>query len=36
MEKTTSFLSLCGITRVCHEETELEDRKIFEPALGNT
>ncbi len=36
MEETTSFLSLCGITRVCHEETELEDRKIFKPDLGNT
>jgi hypothetical protein len=36
MEEITSFPTSFGITRVCQGRSELEDRKIFEPALGNT
>ena len=34
MGRITNFLSLCGITRVCHEETELEGPKDLRAEIG--
>lgn len=34
--KTIDFRLIYDTARACHKEDGIEDRKIFEPRLGNT